>query len=281
MNLLHEEITHKVFGEGDIIDQDESFITIQFDNETKKFVYPDAFGTFIKLKNEEKAESLKDVVVELNKEKEELEQERREENERLAQAIHRRQQQKNHKKHESAQIVVWLDSEEEAQNVFSEWEASTGKIKSGKSKGEPNRPARLGPISAVLLTKRTEEEEETERKILGLYMVDENYTGNLTEEGKVPSHSEYKIQLTDEEADQMLFWNYYINKTYPDRTTWNSGKYRYYDNIWTAQILKDLIELRSGEESAKEAEDFLEYFCKMNELDKDNIPEAEGALKNK
>lgn len=77
----------------------------------------------------------------------------------------------------------------------------------------------------------------------------------------------------------MLFWNYYVNKNYPHRTTWNSGKFRYFDNVWTAQILKDIIELKTDEVQIKEAKNFLEYFCQMNALDMENIPEANGALK--
>jgi len=59
----------------------------------------------------------------------------------------------------------------------------------------------------------------------------------------------------------------------------NSGKYRYYDNVCTAQILKDIIKLKRDEEEIKEVESFLEYLCKINALDINNIPEANGALK--
>ena len=30
MNLINEEITHKVFGEGNIVDHEESIVTIEF-----------------------------------------------------------------------------------------------------------------------------------------------------------------------------------------------------------------------------------------------------------
>ena len=97
-------------------------------------------------------------------------------------------------------------------------------------------------------------------------MVNESFSGNLKDDGMVPSHAEFRIELTHQEAEQMLFWNYYINKNHPDRTSWNSGKFRYFDNIWTAQIIKDIIGLRTDEEQIKEAENFLEYFRQMNAL---------------
>ena len=278
MNLLNEEITHKVFGEGDIVEQDDSFITIEFDDDIKKFVYPDAFGKFITLKNRDTAKSLKKVISKRETEKEELEQKRKEEKERKALEQRRMEKLKNHKIHESSQIVFWLD-EEEQQNEFMVWQVSTGMIQSGKNKGEPNKPARLLPNSAALLTARKSDKPETERQILGLYMVSETFTGDLNEDGVVPAHSEFRIKLTEQEAEKMLFWNYYVNKNYPHRMAWNSGKYRYFDNIWTAQILKDIIALKTEEEEIKAAENFLEYFCRMNILDMDSIPEANGALK--
>lgn len=278
MNLINEKITHKVFGKGNIVDHDDTIITVDFDDDIKKFVYPDAFKNFITLNDEETAKSLNSVLLEREKEEAALNKIREEEKEQLAFEQKRRELLKNHKIHESSQIVFWLD-EEEQQNVFTDWKVFTGRTQSGKSKGQPNKATRLRPNSAALLTVRTPDQDETERRILGIYMVNETFSGNLSEDGMVTPHSDFRIKLTDEEADKMLFWNYYINKNYPHRTTWNSGKYRYFDNIWTAQILKDIIAMRTDEEEIKEATTFLEYFCKMNVIDIDNIPEANGALK--
>lgn len=278
MNLLNEEITHKVFGKGDIIEQDDSFITIDFNDEVKKFVYPDAFGTFITLNNEEVAESMESIISKRMSEK--AKQEKIEEEKREQQALERQRKEflRNHNIHESSQVVFWLDEEEQG-SVFSEWELTTGEIQSGNNKGQPNRAARLSLNTASLLTKRDEDEPEEDRIILGIYMMTENFDETLIDKGIVPSHTKFKIELTEEESEKMLFWNYYMNKNHPDRVAWNSGKYRYYDNVWTAQILQDIIALRTDEEERKKVEEFLAYFCKINALDIDNIPEAEGALK--
>lgn len=271
MDLINEEITHIVFGEGNIVDHDESIIMVDFNEGIKKFVYPDAFGKFITLNDRNTAKHLKKVL--LNREMEE-----EKEKEQQAFKQQRKEKLKNYRIHESSQIVFWLD-EEEQQNVFTDWQVFTGKVQSGKSEGQPSRVARLRPNSAGLLTARESDQPEEERHILGLYMVNETFSGDLSDDGMVPSHAEFRIELTDQEAEKMLFWNYYINKDHPHRTTWNSGKYRYFDNVWTAQILKDIIALKTDEEQIKAAENFLEYFCQMNALDMDNIPEANGALK--
>ena len=278
MNLINEEITHKVFGEGNIVEHEDSIITIDFKTDIKKFVYPDAFNEFITLNDKEIAKSLKKIFLKRELEEEILEKQREEEKEQLILEQQRRDKLKNHKIHESSQIVFWLD-EDKQESVFTDWEVSTGKVQSGENKGQPNRVARLRPNSAGLLTARGVDQPETERYILGLYMVNEMFSGNIGEDGMVPSHSDFRIQLTDEEAKKMLFWDYYINKNYPERTSWNSGKFRYYDNIWTAQIVKDIIALKTDEVQIQEAEAFLEYFCQKNALDINNIPEPEGALK--
>lgn len=278
MNLINEEITHKVFGEGNIVDHDGSIITINFNEDIKKFVYPDAFGNFITLNDPNTAKSLKKVLLEREIEEEALERQLKEEKDRQASEQIRKEKLKNYKIHESSQIVFWLD-EEEQQNVFTDWQLFTGKVQSGKNKNLPNRATRLCPNSAAILTARELNHPETERRILGLYMVNETFSGSLSDDEIVPSHSEFRIKLTDQEAEKVLFWNYYINHNYPHRTTWNSGKYRYFDNIWTAQILYDIIALKTDEEQITEAKNFLKYFCQMNALDIDNIPEANGALK--
>src|SRR5699024_6009195 len=108
---------------------------------------------------------------------------------------------------------------------------------SEKNKGQLNKEARLGPNSASLMTARESDQSERKRRILALYMVNETFSSDLKDDDMVSNHEKFRIKLTDQEADKMLFWNYYINKNYPHRTSWNSCKYRYFYNVWTAQIL--------------------------------------------
>lgn len=278
LNLINEGITHNVFGEGSVIEQEDSIITIAFEDDTKKFVYPDAFEHFITLNDPSTAKSLEKMITKKELQEAALEEKREEERRQQELDRQRKEQLKNLSIHESSQIVFWLE-EDEQQTVFTDWQVFTGTIQSGNNKGQPNRVVRLRPNSASLLTVRTSEQTETERKILGLFMVNEMYAGNLSDDGIVPAHDMYRIELTEQEAEKMHFWNYYINENHPHRTTWNSGRYRYFDNIWIAQILKDILALKTDEEEIKEVEAFLAYFCQMNVLDIEQIPEANGALK--
>lgn len=278
MNLINEEISHEVFGQGNIVEHEGAIVTVEFNQAVKKFVYPDALGKFITLTDRETAESLKKFFLKKEEEKEALKKQQEEERERQAFKQQRLNDLKNNKIHGSSQIVFWLDKEEK-ENVFVDWQVFTGEVQSGENKGQPNRAVRLRSNSASLLTSRRSDQPETERRIQGLYMVEETFSGNRNDEGIVPSHVDYRIEFTDEEAEKMLFWNYYINKNHPHRMTWNSGKFRYLDNICIAQILKDLIAFRTDESQIKEATDFLEYFCQMNALDRNAIPQVNGALK--
>lgn len=282
MNLIDKKVMHKSFGKGNIVDQDDEFVTIDFDKETKKFVFPDAFGKFLKLKDDSAQATLKQAITKFEAKQEQLEKEREEEQ---AQRILEQQRKnelkkllKNHRLHEKSQLVFWLEDTEEEQ-AFADWQVFAGEIRSGKNKGNPNKPVRLHQNSLVLLTKRDDEEDENERKIVGLYMVEETFIGRLAEDGLIPAHSELRLKLTGEEAEDMLFWNYYINEKYPHRMTWNTGKYRYFDNIWAAQILRDIVSLKKDPNEKQLAEEFFLHFCKMNQLEPNEIPEPNGALK--
>ena len=109
-------------------------------------------------------------------------------------------------------------------------------------------------------------------------MVEENFIGKLRDDGIIPAHTTYRLKLSEKEAKQMLFWNYYINEKYPNNMTWRTGKFRYFDNIWMAQILRDLVSLKSNTKEKEFAQQFFEYFCKMNQINYGEIPQPNGAL---
>jgi hypothetical protein len=50
MNVLNERVSHGRFGDGVVVEQTSAMITVEFDGqaERKKFVYPDAFASFLR-----------------------------------------------------------------------------------------------------------------------------------------------------------------------------------------------------------------------------------------
>ncbi len=281
MNLINKEVTHKRFGKGSVVKQYDSIIEIHFATENKKFVFPDAFGKFLKLHDKSSADSLEKVLqkrkIEREKEQQEKEEEKRLQRKEQQLRSEHEKLMKNHKLHPESQMAFWCDAEESS-NVFTEWRVFTGVIKSGNYKGTPRKPTRIFQNSVVLLTARDSSMPEKDRRILGVYMANEDFIGKFCEDGYIPAHSEYRLQLTEQESDRMPFWKYYVNEKSPQSMTWNSGKFRYFDNVWMAQILLDIVSLKSDTQEQELAQKFFEDYCRMNRIRKEDLPEPNGAL---
>ncbi len=281
MNLINKKVTHKRFGIGSIVKHNDSSIEIHFGSENKRFVFPDVFGKHLKIHDKSDAKLLEEIIQ--KKEIERKEEEWKKEEEKILQRkklVLRLEHEKlmhNHKLHPASQMVFWCDTEEQ-DSSFSEWKVFSGILKSGNNKGKPNKPSRLHQNSAVLLTARDSSMLEKDRRILGVYMVNENFVGKLCEDGYIPAHSKYRIQLTEQESDQLLFWHYYINEKFPEKMTWNTGKYRYFENLWMAQILLDIVSLKSDTNERELAQQFFKHFCKMNQITAQELPKPNGAL---
>jgi hypothetical protein len=281
MNLINKKVTHKRFGTGSIVKHNDSSIEINFASENKMFVFPDVFGEHLTLHDKSVAHSFEKILQEkeLERKEEELKKEEEKELQRKNQELRLGHEKlmKNHKLHPESQMVFWCDTEEQ-NSSFSEWKVFSGVIKSGNNKGKPNKPIRLHQNSAVLLTAIDSSMPEKDRRILGVYMVNEDFIGKLCEDGYTPAHSKYRLQLTEQESDQMLFWEYYVNEKSPQKMTWNTGKYRYFDNLWMAQILLDIVSLKSDPKERELAQQFFEHFCKMNQITDQELPKPNGAL---
>ncbi len=281
MNLINKKVTHKRFGMGSIVKHNDSSIEIHFASENKKFVFPDVFGKHLKLHDKSDANLLEKIIQKKEMERKE-EEWKKEEEKRLQQKnqelrLEHEKLMKNHKLHPESQMVFWCDTEEQ-NSSFSEWKVFSGAIKSGNNKGKPNKPIRLHQNSAVLLTAIDSSMPEKDRRILGVYMVNEDFIGKLCEDGYIPAHSKFRLQLTEQESDQMLFWEYYVNGKFPHKMTWNTGKYRYFDNSWMAQILLDIVSLKSDPKERELAQQFFEHFCKMNQITDQELSKPNGAL---
>jgi len=281
MNLINKEVTHKQFGIGSIVKHNDSIVEIHFASENKKFVYPDGFGKHLKLHDQSDANALEKIM-----QKKELEQKeaksKREEEEKLQRKnrelrLEHEKLMRNHKLHSESQLAFWCDTDEQ-NKTFSEWKVFSGVTKTGINKGMPSKPIRLFPNSAVLLTALDSDKPEKDRRIIGVYMVEEDFIGKLCEDGYIPAHSKYKLQLTEQESDQMLFWEYYVNEKSPQKMTWNSGKHRYFNNTWMAQILLRIVSLKSDPKEREIANQFFKYFCKRNNITAQELQKPNGTL---
>ena len=157
MNLINKKVTHKSFGMGSIVKQNDSSIEIHFASENKKFVYPDVFGKHLRLHDISDANLLEKIIQkkELERKEEEWQkaEEKKQERKNNELRLEHERLMKNHKLHPESQMVFWCD-EEEKSSSFSDWKVFSGLVKSGNNKGKPSKPIRLHQNSAVLLLER-------------------------------------------------------------------------------------------------------------------------------
>lgn len=79
MDYREKRVRHSTFGNGTIINQDEKYLMVQFDEveKTKKFIYPDCFDFFLKFEDESINQEIKE---EKQKVRKEIEQKQTQEN---------------------------------------------------------------------------------------------------------------------------------------------------------------------------------------------------------
>ncbi len=162
--------------------------------------------------------------------------------------------------------------------MLRDWKAMAGIVHSGSRAGQPMRLNKVKNNSLCILTTRLPNSKEIDRFIFGVFLVDDSYQGDNYEEGFVSTKSKYRIKLSPKEAEKMLFWNYYSNKSQPEIARWGSGLHRYFKDEQAVQILKDIAILKRGTADEKLAEEFLNYFSKIHGVDIDSLPEKNGAL---
>ena len=281
MNLLNMQVIHKEFGKGSVVELSNSRVEIHFPDGNKRFVFPDAFGTHLTMIDKRAAELVKEMKSESEAEKRVeakiREKDRTERYEEHLRIQERKKIMKNHKIHSSSQVAFWLE-EEELDKVFTDWQVFIGEIKSGQRIGQVRKLVRLHQNSAIIITNRDSDMQEEDRYISGIYMVREGYIGKLCEDGFIPAHPEYRIQLNKEESQKILFWNYYEDNKDSNKMTWNAGRSRYLDNIWIAQILMDIVGLKVDSNEKVKVQKFFDYYCEMNQINQSILPKPNGVL---
>lgn len=167
MNVIGKMVNHKTFGVGTVTELTDTIITISFRGTEKRFIYPDAFKRFLVFKGQRVQEHVEKLI----REKEAVAQRQKrieqEENER-------RQKLLNFKISANSHLVMDIPSEE-IDSVFQTLSVSAGTYLSGASKGLPRVLDRVKPNSLCLITSCLKGQEETERKLVGAFMVEEDF----------------------------------------------------------------------------------------------------------
>ena len=162
--------------------------------------------------------------------------------------------------------------------MLRDWKASAGITQTGINKGRPMKLMGVQNNSLAILTSRYPNDVEQNRFIFAVFLVDETYEGDAREEGYVTTTSKYKIQMIPSELHKLKFWNYYKNINAPDVIKFGSGLHRYIPDDQAVQILRDISFIKRGTEKEALSIEFTEYFCQVNNIDLNNVPQKSGAL---
>ncbi|MDI9497285.1 MAG: hypothetical protein QM270_02210 [Bacillota bacterium] len=305
MNIVGYHVRHAVFGEGEIVGQDDRYVDVRFGSKVHPFQYPYAFEKYLELVDSETHEEVTKIL------HERLEADARAERERLAEIEKRRQNRernillsiragrRSRRPGDAARRAASrragpafgaafkldrddelpADSSEELAAALSPWNAPAGVIASGQNAGKAIRMKQLKPGHLIALTRRPENStHENERIIYGVAMISDCRQADEDEMPNLTAEPENVFLFDEETASALLFWNYYANLSNPRNIQWGTGRFRYLSADQTAQILTDLVTLREEYEDGEEISNFFDRFMTINALDRERIPDNAGAL---
>ncbi len=255
MKLEGKTIQHIKFGKGVVKEQRERYITILFPNGEKKFIFPEAFLDFLQLKDKATQgkidKMLEGIVTEKNKKREEELKE-----EKFLERI------KSLKVNPNSQAVLGM-IQNKKQDIFNSGTAFSGEYLSGPSKGNPKPPIKLKLNSACLLTECLENEPEESRRIIGVFMVNDDFDGRNCDDGMIKVHDSYRIKL--EECETLLFWDYFSDDG--KEAKWGKAEIKYISNVKMQSILSDMKKTITDEKRQETAAELYKYFCYVNSLE--------------
>ncbi len=262
MEIVNKTVRHKTFGEGKICELSDNIVSVQFDKKVRKFIFPDAFREYLFLVEKQSrqytdkilAEIDEDIKLQREKEKEELE---------------RRKLFRSLPLNANAQAAFGF-FRNDRKNVEESWNVFVGNFRSGYNRDQPRVPSRIYPNSACLLTFREKSDQEEQRYIWGVFMAKEDFIGSECTDGIIPAHEKYRIILTEEESRKLEFWRYFTPKSGSKRK-WGLSEFKYFSNTAMAHILHDILVTKRGTAQQQLCEEFFDYFCELNKIDKKQI----------
>lgn len=251
MQLIGQTVCHTAFGTGVVTDQNDSVLTVSFHGQPKKFLYPDAFEKFLTLRSD----ALQDKVDHVLQQETEARESRLH---AMEEVIARKSRLTN--MHIAPKSQAAFDVSR-GPSPFDSWSVSVGTYLSGAARGEVRIPDRLKPNSMCLLTSLPAGRPERERRIIGAFMVQEDFFGSCCPDGIIHAHPNFRLQLPEDR--QPLFWDYFPDTAHP---SWGRVALKYFSNQTGEKMLQDIICRAETPEEADAAHPFYDYYCRINRL---------------
>jgi len=264
MDLLNCTVLHNTFGSGKICELSENTVAIRFGTDIRKFVFPDAFKSYLTMVDHEGKRYLNEILKKIDEEN----------NKKLKAYINEEEKRKkleNYRVYANSQAVFDV-SEEEKHSVLDNWTVSTGCYAAGSNRGKPRSCEWIYPNTACLLTSCGPQNSEKDRYIWGVFMVAEDFAGSLCHDGIVPAHKKFRIKLDDAESRSFLYWPLIKSSEKASLPRWGSAKIKRFSNTVMAEIISRFLLLKRGAEDEKLCEEFINYFCKLNRIIKAELP---------
>ncbi|MDD3220734.1 MAG: hypothetical protein PHC41_13890 [Lachnospiraceae bacterium] len=253
MNLKGMNVTHKKFGTGKIVNIVEDKMEVDFKCSIKTFLYPYSFEKFIVMEDPDTQEYVTRRLGQLNEIK-------RAQKEQQLKKIQADTYAKKMRKKTNSQAVFAM-KENTLEDVVNNNSIFTGNNLSGKTKGQARVPKNMNINSACLITSKSSKESESERSIVGIFMVPEDFIGERCIDGMIPAHQDHFI-LWNEEHEKLLFWNYFPEES--RLAKWGNSEMKYVPIAIVQNVLTDMVNLTQGEEQHDKAVEFYQYFRDMN-----------------
>lgn len=252
--LQGKAINHVKFGNGIIKELRDKYLIVDFVHGERKFLFPNVFAGFLSLIDKQAQLEIESIITDvIKKERNEVEEGLNEQ-----ERIIRIQKLKVHPSSQAAFGLIQNDKKD----VFDSWSVYSGAYLSGYSKGEPKLPIRLKLNSACLLTECSKGEAEKDRRIIGAFMVRDDFDGRSCNDGQIQSHSTYKIRLNV--SEMLPYYKYLESNTKVNN--WGNTEYKYFSNEVMQCILQDMQKAISDEDRQKQVKEFYQYFCYVNRL---------------
>ena len=252
MNIIGQPIKHRAFGPRIVTAITDGIVTVCFQESEKKFVYPDAFKDFLTLKDQKTQQSIAKLIEDNTAVIQQRNQQEQVESDRRRKILNFKVKANSH--------AVFNILPEQVEQACKTYTVSTGTYCSGCSKGQPRIAERMKPNSVCLLTACADGQPEKERKVIGAFMVRENFFGEDVHDGIIEGHPQHRLLVPS--GYQMLFWKY-INNTLP---RWGNTSFKYCSGDAMNQILSKLVVLLETTPQKETGINFYRYFCKMNLL---------------
>lgn len=243
MNIIGKSVKHITFGEGVIVNQYDDKIEIDFGSNIKSFLYPAAFEKFVRMvdKNAERA---------INKELEQLKEAKKKVEQEKQILLYRVATKTSH--------GVFDLREEELSQFLSSGEISISREKTKKT--NTMNPQGLNMDSACILTMKENGMKESERKIVGICMVRDDFIGEYFINDILPTLEKYRIMLT--KSEPIYFWNMFPKEK--RKENWGSKKMKCVSTTIVESILSRIFVMVEEDELKTQLIAFEEYFSERN-----------------